>query len=355
MKEKTYNIGIIGCGRMGADFYQALKKHKHWHVIAVCDTDQKRVKNFFPNDSILIRTTDADKIFTNEAIDAVNLCSCAKARPDYIRKAIQHKKHVLCEKPLADTIENELEILCEIEKSPIILTVNLCKRNAWYHNKVKTFVQSGQIGKMGIIRTCHMHPGLMVTEGHQHEGPPFHDCGMHDVDICRWHTESEYADWYAQGVKMWGEQHPWWVQSTGHFENGVYFDIVQGFCYGQMAELKPNNCYLEIIGAYGVAKYHHNYDEVSVELYGTDETIIEKGPYLGKSLPKFIDKFTHALNTGEMTSLPHARDAVIASDISWKMLHDAEQKDPTIISSSSNIEKILEFRKKTGREYGNNF
>ena len=35
--------------------------------------------------------------------------------------------------------------------------------------------------------------GLVPGEGHEHEGPAFHDCGMHYVDIARWYAESAVA------------------------------------------------------------------------------------------------------------------------------------------------------------------
>lgn len=63
-----------------------------------------------------------------------------------------------------------------------------------------------------------MTPGLAPGEGHEYEGPAFHDCGMHYVDIVRWYAESEYRTWNAQGVNMWNYKDPWWVQCHGTFQ-----------------------------------------------------------------------------------------------------------------------------------------
>lgn len=47
----------------------------------------------------------------------------------------------------------------------------------------------GEIGDLAVIRICHMTPSHMPLEGHDPEGPPFHDCGMHYVDVARWYAK----------------------------------------------------------------------------------------------------------------------------------------------------------------------
>ena len=69
-----------------------------------------------------------------------------------------------------------------------------------------------------------MTPGLAPGEGHEYEGPSFHDCGMHYVDISRWYAGCEFKTWHAQAIRMWNYPEPWWLQCHGTFENGVVFD-----------------------------------------------------------------------------------------------------------------------------------
>lgn len=59
---------------------------------------------------------------------------------------------------------------------------------------------------------------------------------MHYVDIARWYANSEYKTWHAQGVNMWNYKEPWWIQCHGTFQNGIVFDITQGFVYGQLSK-----------------------------------------------------------------------------------------------------------------------
>ena len=86
-------------------------------------------------------------------------------------------------------------------------------------------MDSGEIGELAIIRICHMTPGLAPGEGHEYEGPAFHDCGMHYVDIARWYAGCDYETWHAQGMRMWNYKDPWWLQCQGTFQNGIVASV----------------------------------------------------------------------------------------------------------------------------------
>ena len=64
---------------------------------------------------------------------------------------------------------------------------------------------------------------------------------MHYIDIARWYADSEYKTWNAQGMRMWDYKDPWWVQCHGTFENGIAFDVTQGFVYGQLSRNQTHN------------------------------------------------------------------------------------------------------------------
>ena len=147
----------------------------------------------------------------------------------------------------------------------------------------KDFIAQGEIGELAIIRVCHMTSGLAPGEGHEFEGPAFHDCGMHYVDIARWYAGSEFKTWNAQAVRMWNYKEPWWLQCHGTFENGVVFDITQGHVYGQLAKDQTHNSYIDIIGTKGIARMTHDFKTAIVELHGVTQTHRLIQPYGGKT------------------------------------------------------------------------
>ena len=212
--------------------------------------------------------------------------------------------------------------------------------------------EQGEIGDLAVIRICHLTPGHMPLEGHAPGGPPFHDCGMHYVDVARWYPQSEYQIWHAQGLRMWNYEDPWWVQAHGTFVNGVVFEITEGFIYGHLAEAQPFNCYLDAIGTKGVARMTHNFVDATIELFGVHETIRRTAPFNDKKLDVMVDVVVHSVLCGKNLGVPQARDSVIASEISWAMLNDAIANMPPVRGTPEEMRQILEHRRNLSNGFG---
>ncbi len=344
--------GILGYGRMGRGFVSAMLESELWEVAAICDIcnfSRELAAQQVPGAAIY---DDPAAIFADDSIDAVGLFTLADARPAHIRQALAHKKHILAEKPIGADVATEWQLVREIEASDRLFAVNLFNRNAWYHQEIQQFIQAGEIGDLAVIRICHMTPGHMPAEGHDPEGPPFHDCGMHYVDVARWYAQSEYQNWHAQGIRMWNYEHPWWVQVHGTFANGVVFDITQGFIYGHLAKDKAHNCYVDVIGTKGIARMTHDFVDATVELHGVHNTLRKTAPFNDKKLDVMVDVFARSILAGKNLGMPQARDAVIASEVSWAMLNDAISHVPPVRGTPEEMQQILEHRRGLANGFG---
>jgi myo-inositol 2-dehydrogenase/D-chiro-inositol 1-dehydrogenase len=349
---RKLRAGIIGYGRMGRGFVAAMQASELWEVGAVCDTScpaRELARQNAPNASVY---DNPEAIFADASIDAVGLFTLADARPEQIRRALANGKHVLAEKPIAADVATEWDLVREIQASNRFVAVNLFNRNAWYHKDIRRFIAQGEIGELAVIRICHMTPGHMPLEGHDPEGPPFHDCGMHYVDVARWYAESEYESWHAQGIRMWGYKDPWWVKAHGTFANGVVFDITQGFVYGHLAKRQPHNCYVDAIGTKGVARMRHDFVKATVELYGIRETVQKVAAFNDKKLDVMVDIFGRSILEGRNLGFPEARDSVIASGVSWAMLKDAIANEPPVRGTAEEMYEILEHRRESVTGFG---
>jgi predicted dehydrogenase len=349
---KKLRAGILGYGRMGRAFVAAMQESNLWEVAAIYDIKasiRRLAREQVPGAAIY---EEPGPIFADDSIDALGLFTLADARPYQIRQALAHKKHILAEKPIGADITTEWQLVREIESSDRFVAVNLFNRNAWYHKDIQRFIAQGEIGDLAVIRVCHMTPGHMPLEGHDPEGPPFHDCGLHYVDVARWYAQSEYKNWHAQGLRMWGHKDPWWVQVHGTFENGVVFDITQGFIYGHLAKDQPHNCYVDAIGTKGVARMHHDFSKATIDLHGVRETLHKTAAFNDKKLDVMVDVFAKSIRSGKNLGFPQARDAVIASEVSWAMLNDAIANDPPVRGTPEEMHKILEHRRRMINGFG---
>jgi len=330
---------------MGRGFVAAMQDSDLWEVAAIYDINPAARQLARKKVPRAIIHKAADVIFADPSIDVVGLFTLADARPQQVAQALAAGKHVLAEKPLAADVATEWQLVRQIEASDRFVAVNLFNRNAWYHKELQKFIAQGQIGELAVIRICHMTPGHMPMEGHDPEGPPFHDCGMHYVDVARWYAQSEYKSWHAQGIRMWGYKDPWWVQVHGTFENGIVFDITQGFIYGHLAKQQPHNCYVDAIGTKGVARMRHDFSTATLELFGVGETLHKTAPFNDKKLDVMVDVFGRSVLAGTNLGFPQARDSVIASEVSWAMLKDAIAHHPPVRGTPEEMQQILEHRR----------
>lgn len=346
-------VGIIGFGRMGGFYLEEMQKSGKWDIAYICDVDpaaRELAKKLSPESKVI---ADDQEIFDDPTVQVVGLFALANSRKERVIKAVNSGKHIVCEKPISDTIEYEWEVVDITEKSNVFSTVNLYLRNSWYHKTIKDFVAQGEIGELAIIRVCHMTPGLAPGEGHEYEGPSFHDCGMHYVDIARWHAGSEYKTWHAQAVRMWNYKDPWWLQCHGTFENGIVFDITQGHVYGQLAEKQTHNSYIDIIGTKGIARMTHDFKTAVVELHGVTQTHRIERPYGEKNINVLCNLFADSIVSGKRNpSLPTMRDSAIASDYAWRFLQNAATHDLPAIGNLQTLEKIREHRRNLKTGYG---
>lgn len=347
-------VAIIGFGRMGQMYCKEMQYSGEWDILYICDTNpdaREKARNIVPASTRIV--SDEDILFNDPQVEVVGLFTLANSRKEQIEKAVRTHKHIIAEKPIADTQEKEIEAVNLTEHADIFSTVNLYLRNAWYHQAMKQFIQEGEIGELAILRICHMTPGLAPGEGHEHEGPAFHDCGMHYVDIARWYAESDYKTWNAQGIRMWDYKDPWWIQCHGTFHNGVVFDITQGFVYGQLSKDQTHNAYTDIIGTKGIVRMTHDFKTATVELHGVNRTLCLQQPFGGKNLDKLCKQMAASIRSGIRDNrLPSLRDSIEASHYAWSFLEDARHNCLPSIGNLQTLEEIRERRKHMKNGYG---
>lgn len=349
---RTYRVGIIGLGTMGRRYISVIQQDPRWELVWLCDRDSVRlewVQEQVPDAQISV---DAESLFADTSLDVIGIFTLADVRPHLLQRAIESGKHVIAEKPLAATLDEEWQLLDYIEASDRLVTVNMFNRNAWYHRDIQNFIAQGEIGDLAILRISHQTPGLMPTEGQAPEGAPFHNCGMHYVDVARWYANSEYAYWHAQGVRMWNWPEPWWVTVHGYFTNDVVFDITQGFVYGHLAQAKTEHCGLETIGTLGIVRMSHDFRTVSIDYHGVNTTARNTGPYGGKKLDVLCANFAQSLDAGHPVSIPSPRDSVVASQISQDMLDSATKHNPPAVGNAEQMQHILEHRRELRNQIG---
>ena len=154
--KKQLRIGLIGGGFMGRTHTNAYKRVgdffpelQHQVVLkAVCTRSPEKVKAFAEQWGYESFETDWKAIIARNDIDAVDICTPNNMHAEIAIAAAEAGKMILCEKPLARTLDEAKQMVAAIEKSGVANTV-------WYNYRripavtlAKQIIDSGKLGRI---------------------------------------------------------------------------------------------------------------------------------------------------------------------------------------------------------------
>jgi len=157
-------IAQIGVGYWGPNLLRNLVSNKDCRVEMVVDLDKERrnfAKNLYPS----IQVTDkASDVFENKKIDAVVIATPIATHFDLAHRALEAGKHVLIEKPMAQTVHeiDQIESAAK-KKSLIAMAGHTFLYNAAVHS-LKELVDSGELGEMRYIYGQRLNLGRIRSD-----------------------------------------------------------------------------------------------------------------------------------------------------------------------------------------------
>ncbi|MCW3999790.1 MAG: Gfo/Idh/MocA family oxidoreductase [Candidatus Bathyarchaeota archaeon] len=192
MKIRPFNVGIIGCGLQGQRRGRALQANGD-NLIFVADVDCKKAKALATEMNCEV-APDWTHIADCKIIDVVIVCS-----PNYLHapmtiRALESGKHVLCEKPLARSLEEAKSMVRAAKENDRLLK---CGFNHRYHpaiRQVKEWFDEGTLGELSFLRcrygTCGRsnYERDWRTSFERAGGGELLDQGIHVLDLFRWFT-----------------------------------------------------------------------------------------------------------------------------------------------------------------------
>ena len=153
------NIGIIGCGKIAqVRHIPEYEANPSARLAGFFDLNAERAAKIAEEQGG--RAYDSyQALLADPAIDAVSVCSANSSHAQIAIAALLAGKHVLCEKPMATTLEDCEKMQAAAEKSGKYLMIDQNQRLAKAHTEARRMVQSGLIGKVLTFRTTFGHGG----------------------------------------------------------------------------------------------------------------------------------------------------------------------------------------------------
>ncbi|MER8548600.1 Gfo/Idh/MocA family oxidoreductase [Mesorhizobium sp. M1169] len=108
----TIGIGVVGAGIMGADHARTLATHVGGaELVAVSDPDERRASEAARANGARRHYTDGFALIEDEAVEAVVIASPDHTHAGLVLACLRTGKPVLCEKPVAPTVGECLELV----------------------------------------------------------------------------------------------------------------------------------------------------------------------------------------------------------------------------------------------------
>ncbi|MBV6682240.1 Gfo/Idh/MocA family oxidoreductase [Bacillus sp. JRC01] len=188
-------IGIMSFAHMHAYSYaSSLQKMKGVSVAGVFDEDEDRGRKAAGSYGTVYYPDQTD--FLAQEMEAVIICSENSQHKDMVLDAAKAGKHILCEKPIATTLEDAQAMIDACEENGVILQVAFPVRFSRPMMELKERVDRGEIGEIVAFRSTNrgQNPGGWFIDPARSGGGAVLDHTVHMVDIMRWLTGKEVKE-----------------------------------------------------------------------------------------------------------------------------------------------------------------
>ncbi len=311
MKNGKVGIGLIGAGRAGmihaGNFSQSVPRA---YLAAVADSCKENVESACHKLGIEKGYTDYRELLENPGVDGVVIVTPTRYHCEIAVAAARRGKHILCEKPMAMTVEECGRMEEAAKRGGVKLQLAFMRRFDSAFMEAKSVVEAGEIGDVVMVKSNTRGPSTPKPWMYdiKKSNGPLAEVNSHDIDTLRWFTGSEFATVYAIGGNY---RCPEAKEEFPDFYDNVI--LAAGFANGMQGMID---------GAQGV-KYGY---DARVEILGTKGCI-----FLGKTSERSITVCRDDMKkySGFTNSWRYLfRDAYLEEDIDFVdcILSDREPK-----------------------------
>ncbi len=151
--------GIAGCGKIAQMRHlPEYRDHPGAQVSGLFDLNRDRAREL----AALYHArayADYEEMLADPQIDAVSICTANAFHADMAVAALNAGKHVLCEKPMATTLNDCERMVRAARANGKELMIGQNQRLAPAHAKARELMEQGAIGRLITFTTCFRHGG----------------------------------------------------------------------------------------------------------------------------------------------------------------------------------------------------
>ncbi|MEM0947116.1 MAG: inositol 2-dehydrogenase [Pseudomonadota bacterium] len=193
-------IGILGCGRIGQVHAQSLKGMDEATIVAVADAVPASAEALANATGAEVR--DANDILTSDDINAVVIGTPTDTHFELIHGAAATGKAVFCEKPIDMSVNNIRACIRAVEAAGVTFMTGFNRRFDPNFAHLRNRIAAGDIGSVEILTITSRDPAPPPVSYIERSGGLFRDMMIHDFDMARFLTASDFVRVHAVGASL---------------------------------------------------------------------------------------------------------------------------------------------------------
>jgi 1,5-anhydro-D-fructose reductase (1,5-anhydro-D-mannitol-forming) len=255
--------GIAGASDIAARYMiPAIRRQPDSEVVALASRLPERAVAFAAANAIPTHYRSVAELAADPRVDVVYVGSDNRLHREQTLAAAAAGKAVLCEKPLALTVEDAAEMIAACRTAGVLLGTNHHLRGAATVRAVRDLVAAGRIGRPLAVRISHTanlpeHLRTWRVNDPAAGGGPLNDMGTHDFDVLRFVLGEEVVEVTALTAEQ--------GTTAARIEDEVMG--VLRFEGGALATFH--------------AAYNIGFSPSALEIHGSDATIVGRGILVG--------------------------------------------------------------------------
>jgi predicted dehydrogenase len=228
----TLRIGIVGAGFMGSTHATSWAQTPAT-IVGIHALHPPKPRHLA--ESIGAEAYDSlDKLIAD--CDVLDICTPTHTHHEIVLKAATAGKHIVCEKPLARTLDQAHAMLKACQTAGVKLLVAQVVRFFPEYALAKAAVERGDIGKVAVVRLtrCSYQPKLARDNWYldfEKSGGMMLDLMIHDFDYARW-VAGDVESVFAKSVAFQKKDAPGdYALVILRHKNGAISNIEGGWAY----------------------------------------------------------------------------------------------------------------------------
>ena len=184
----SYRVGVIGCGNIAQRHAKAYQSVPGFHLAAAVEPNLETARAFEETFTVPTMYADPEEMLRKESLDVVSICTWHRLHAPQTLMAAEHGvKAVLCEKPMAVSLEEADQMIAVCRSSGTKLAIGHQRRFYPGWTEARRLISEGVIGKPTMV-TGYVVDGLLNT-------------GSHVIDGMRYVLGDPQAEWVMGAVE----------------------------------------------------------------------------------------------------------------------------------------------------------